>query len=164
MADEILSAQQLRERLSYDPETGVLRRRRAIRGSAANSIVGCDSGRGYIKVAVHGRRYYAHRLIWLWMTGQWPDADVDHINGNPSDNRWVNLRAATRSQNLQNLIHKPAGASGVRGVTWDARNQRWRAQLRVNKTYVDVGRFESIEDAERAYLAAKRKNHEFSNV
>src|SRR3990167_3120706 len=107
----MISQQRLKELLSYNPNTGEFTRLVAtgIHGcNKAGVVVGCLSDhptQGYILIRVNndGILYRAHRLAWLYVYGFWPPADIDHINGNRSDNRIVNLRSVTRSQNLQNM-------------------------------------------------------------
>lgn len=161
MATADLTAQRLRTLLNYDPETGVFT---WIAKSAprANTLVGSVAGTvidgGYIRVTVDRRFYRAHRLAWLYMTGEWPLADIDHINGQPSDNRWANLRDVPRSVNLQNrrvaMGHNTT--SGILGVS--KKRDKWRARIKFDGRD-HVSTHDSIEDAQAAYLASKRAHH-----
>lgn len=119
-----LSAERLREVLHYEPTTGVFTwigpahpRRRP------GDIIGATgkgSGRGHRVVQIDYSPYYVHRLAWLYMTGEWPPDEVDHINNDPTDNRWVNLRAATHEENIFNTWRGPPSKAGVR-----QRRERW---------------------------------------
>ncbi len=91
------------------------------------------------------------------MTKKWP-AYVDHINGNPSDNRACNLRACNQMQNLGNSKRPKHNKSGVKGVFWDKERSKWMAQIQMeNRRSTYLGRFEKIEDAAACYAAAARK-------
>lgn len=155
-----LTQDRLREVLHYDPEIGVFTWTMPRRGV----VVGRDCGRlskqhGYRDIGIDYVLYRAHRLAFLYMTGCWPVGDVDHINGNKADNRWSNLREATRSQNCSNVkIVKRRNTSGLLGVTWDKTRNLWRAQIRKDGRKVNLGRFKEREDAalahDRAAIAA----------
>src|SRR5215467_8628570 len=96
-----IDATRVREVLDYDFETGRFTWRVKRTRVTVGDLAGClDAGR--YKIRISGRNYWAHRLAFLWMTGEWPQGEVDHKNGNPTDNRWSNLRDATRPQNQHN--------------------------------------------------------------
>jgi len=162
MAHEILTAQRLRELLHYDPDTGVLQR---ISGSATRpDLIGHRFGcaikqTGYREGWVGGRKYLEHRLIWLYMTGEWPADQVDHRNRVRDDNRWDNLRAATNGQNQMNLggLPKRNNKLGVLGVS---RNKgRFSATIRVDGVYKHIGTFDTPALAHAAYMVEKRTLH-----
>jgi hypothetical protein len=102
---ETLTAERLRELLHYDPDTGDFTWRTARKRIPAGAIAGTVE-RGFRRITIgggrHGPRYSAHRLAWLYMTGAWPNGYLDHINRDPDDNRFANLRLATNSQNQAN--------------------------------------------------------------
>jgi len=153
-----LTADRLRELLFYDRETGVFTRR--IRTS--NRInVGDEAGglcsNGYRQIVVEGHHYYAHRLAWLYVTGEWPPVEIDHINGIRDNNRWANLRAATRSQNAANTGRRKDNKSGFKGVHWNSHARRWQAMIRINQKTRFLGSFDTPEDASAAYAAASVK-------
>lgn len=159
MAKADLTAQRLRELLHYDPETGVFTWRVACRGTAAGDVAGCVIDGGYIRITIDKRFHRSHRLAWLYMTGTWPANDIDHIDGNPSNNALANLRDVTRSVNLQNrraaMGHNTT--SGVLGVS--SKRNKWRARIKVDGRHVSLGHFDTIEEAQAAYLEAKRAHH-----
>lgn len=137
-----------RNALDYDPETGVFRWKISNRGHRkAGDVAGSRVGRGtYRRVKINQQEYAAHRLAWAMMYGEDPGDEIDHINGDPSDNRIANLRPATRQQNCQNI-----GAAGVR---FEPDRQRWLARICVNGRQKNLGRYLARDDAERAYRAA----------
>lgn len=98
-----LTVVQLKELLHYNPETGVFTWARSVGQRARiGRVAGSKVPSGYIKISVSKRVYSAHRLAWLYMTGSWPENEIDHVDNNPSNNAFSNLRAATKSQNAQN--------------------------------------------------------------
>jgi hypothetical protein len=122
----------------------------------ANAIAGGLVSK-YWRIRLEKRLIAAHRIAWLITYGEWPKDDIDHINGDPLDNRIENLRACTRSQNCQNK-RKPTGENPYLGVT--AFGDKWRAQIkgRGNKNR-HLGLFATPEEARDAYIKAKRKEH-----
>jgi hypothetical protein len=117
---------------------------------------------GYRSGNIDGKGYFAHRVIWTMVTGAWPDWEIDHINGDRADNRWVNLRAASRSQNSMNRASR-RGASLFTGVT--ARHGRWEARIGLHRKRIHIGSFASEAEAARAYDAAALKLHgEFARL
>lgn len=152
-----LNAEALRDRLDYDAETGVFRWVRGGKGRYPNAVAGCARPDGYVRINVAGKFYYAHRLAWLYVTGEWPQHQVDHINGDPNDNRWENLRQATPRQNRGNKGVQSNSLTGVKGVTWNAKEKRWIAYLSPNGKFKRIGSFRNLEDAKRARSEAARE-------
>lgn len=107
----------LKELLHYDPETGIFTRKVTTSSNAkAGQVAGFDKPGGYSHIRADGIQYKSHRLEWLYMTGEWPKFEIDHIDNNPHNNRWANLREATGSENCCNRPSK-VGVLGVRCVT-----------------------------------------------
>lgn len=159
---EVITLDRIKQRLDYDPETGIFvwldtLGGKCLKGWPAGRM-GTGKAAGYLRITVYGREYKAHRLAWFWMTGEWPENQIDHINGNPSDNRWSNLRLATQNQNKQNSGVYKNSKSGVKGVSWHLATGMWRAVIQVNRKQVYLGRFEDINDAARAYQQAAEKH------
>src|SRR6185369_10895033 len=96
---------------------------------------------GYWRIFIYGKAYLGHRLVWLYVYGEWPRGDIDHVNRTRSDNRLCNLRVATRSQNLGNMGRRPVNTSGYKGVTWHKRAEKWLAQISVNRKNIYLGLF-----------------------
>ncbi len=141
----MLTQAQLKEYLNYDPETGNFtwvsstpKSRRAVVGSAAGSFDG-----QYQQIRLLGKKYRAHVLAWLYMTGVFSSADIDHINRNKLDNSWRNLREVSRSQNNLNR-------SGIRGVL-RSKSGRWSARLKHKGKQLYLGTFDTKEQAYAAY-------------
>lgn len=157
----MLTAERAHELLAYDPETGVFSWRASRRGVRSGICGRVSKAHGYHEICVDARLYRAQRLAFLLMVGEFPaaDLDVDHINGNKADNRWANLRLATRAQNATNAKQRAHSASPVHGVTWDAARGKWRAQIRVDGRKINLGRYDDIEAARRAYVAASTRHH-----
>jgi hypothetical protein len=160
MAKTDLTAQRLRELLHYDPETGVFTWKVANGTRAKVGAIAGSLSKGYILVRVDALNRRAHRLAWFYVNGEWPTDEIDHINGDKSDNRICNLRCVSRSVNLQNQRQpRSDNARGLYlGVGWDKARQKWRAQIKDGKNTF-LGRFNSQEEASEAYLAAKRRLH-----
>ena len=167
MATNTLTQDRLRAILHYDPETGVFIRTAALRPQAAHyvgKVAGftkpgaVGNGGGYVMVTVDGRAYRAHRLAWLYMMGTWPEADIDHRDSDRANNRWDNLRAATRSENIHNMGLRARNTSGRKGACYDAKRQKWLAQIVVNGRYIFLGRYETRDEAGDAYDAAASRH------
>lgn len=155
-----ITAQQVRALFHYDPETGRLWKRLEKYSKLSDTPHIC----GYTQVYAFGCTYLAHRLIWLWVHGEWPEFDIDHINMVKNDNRLANLRAVNRSVNMQNLRRAHAdNASGFLGVTRvkHVHKKPWVAQIRIKgKKTRFLGYYATPEEAHEAYLTAKRTHHE----
>ena len=152
------TAEYVRSRLSYDPETGVLcwlapgLGRRAIKKAGGFST-------GYLATRIDGTLYYNHRLAWLITHGVWPVDKIDHINGNRVDNRLVNLREATHSENLQNLRSARGDSrSGLIGA-FSRRSGGYFSRIMTAGRLMHLGSFKTAEEAHAAYLEAKRRLH-----
>lgn len=151
-----LTQQRLKELLIYNLDTGIFIRNTSFGGQEIGDVAGTrhPNGNIYIRVDNEDTKYLAHILAYLYMTGEYPEFDIDHKDNNRSNNRWLNLRPATRSQNKANILHIP-GISGVRGV-WLHRG-RYRAAIKINQKRIHLGVFDTIEEASAAYLMARHK-------
>lgn len=156
-----LTAERLREVLHYDPETGVFTRLlRTSQNMRVGDVAGYTAPRGYIVIGVDGRQHRAHRLAFLYMTGRWPHPEVDHRDGVIDNNRWANLREATRLQNGKNLRRSKANTSGFKGVYWDRDLHQWRAAIRVDYRSHHLGLFGTCRPAAHfAYVLASARLH-----
>lgn len=161
--DHQLTAQMLKVYLHYNPETGVFTRiqtycNRVKAGSVAGSTARSKNG---VSIKLFGKSYRAHRLAWLYMTGAWPDRDIDHKNGDPMDNRFSNLRDVSRSINAGNSRrHRRRKHALPMGVTRNSNKSKcYSAAISVNGHKTHIGVFESSMDAHKAYMEAKRELH-----
>lgn len=163
MAAKKLTAERLRELLTYDPETGVFKWNAGGKGRRLDRVAGgLHPTLGYWYIGVDRVKYPSHRVAWLYMTGKWPEHEIDHINGVRSDNRWSNLREATKSQNMQNQRRAVRGTSQYLGVC--ALGKKWKASIQVDKKSRHIGVYLTEEDAYAAYLEVKRKLHEYCSI
>lgn len=112
---------------------------------------------GYIQLRIKGKTYKAHRVIFLWMTGNMPPHHVDHLNGLPGDNRWCNLAAATRAENMKNMKRKSNNNSGVTGVRWVKDSTAWSAFIWSGGRNVWLGHHKTIFDAAAARISKQNK-------
>lgn len=165
MAPKIITQDYLRQILDYDPETGIFTWLKTMppRGRKG-AIAGHTAKNGRPIIGLHQKLYYSYRLAWLYMTGAWPAKDLDHIDGNPANNRFANLRPCTMSQNQENLRKcRSSSKSGVLGA-WPTPGGRWYSAIKASGKYMYLGNFDSAEKAHAAYLAAKRKYHPFNQL
>lgn len=162
MGDRVVSgldAARLRGLLNYDQQTGVFTWAVARSARKAGDATGCMHSSGYLLIGVDGRLHRAHRLAWLYVHGEWPNGDVDHINGVRHDNRLENLRVVSRKVNSQNRrTAKPGNKSGRLGVT--KFRKRFKAVISVDGKSQYLGLFDDAETAHAAYVVAKRQRHE----
>ena len=137
----------VREIFTYNPETGILRWK-AHRGRVScGSIAGSLDEKGYMRVMIDGHHYRSHRIIWLYMTGELPVFDIDHKDTDRSNNKWNNLRPATKSQNASNYMRK----SGTRGISFHKATQKWTASIKHSAKQMHLGLFASKSDAMICY-------------
>jgi len=137
----------------YDKNTGIFTRTaRTSRSVNIGDIAGyVDSTTGYVRINICNRRYQAHRLAWVWVYGNNPENDIDHINSIRSDNRIANLREATRSENLCGKDKQSNNTSGFKGVSFIKNTKRYGARIKDGKKYLTLGSFVTPEEASEAY-------------
>jgi len=157
-----ISAEQVREWYDYSPDSGLFTRRVQRKSRPSGSVLAGTLNHGYLRIMVAGRSYSLHRLAFLWMTGHWPSADIDHIDGDRTNNRWSNLRDVDRSTNLQNMrIAKSHNKStGILGAYLHKKTGRYTSRIRSCGRNVHLGMFDTPQEAHAAYVAAKRQLHE----
>lgn len=158
-ADNEMTLADLRAIIRYCPDSGAFTR--LVSKSNAHKpgvISGGRTDQGYIRLQVNGISYKAHRLAWFYMTGKWPKQEVDHINGIRDDNRWCNLREASRAFNGQNMHRaRKDNKLGLLGVSKN--KKRWMARIEIGGKRIQIGTFSSPLEAHQAYVDAKRTIH-----
>lgn len=147
----------LKTYLNYNAKTGVWRWVRSTPNSSAKAgaLAGNINNTGYLTISIFGRAYLAHRLAWFYVKGRWPKHDVDHKNTKRDDNRFRNLRAATKSENLGNSKKRKDNKTGYKGVSF--RRGKWVAYIGLAGRNRFLGSFSAPEKAHVAYLAAAKK-------
>jgi len=150
-----LSRAQLQELLAYDPKTGAFTWRKSNRNVSTGDVAGTINSEGYRVITVNGVKYHAHRLAWLFAKGAWPDRQIDHRNLVRSDNRLLNLRSATVSQNGQNRQMQSNNRSGYKGVHFSKRRGCWVAKICIQRNEIHLGYFSDPEAASTAYEQAE---------
>ena len=148
MSENLLTQKRLREVLEYSPESGIF----VWKIRVSNRIrIGDTAGHrqhiGYIHIAIDNKTYYAHRLAFLYMEGYFPENDVDHLDGVRNNNRWKNLRHASRSCNLQNTKLRPISTSGFMGVSWSKYAKKWHARICIHRKRIHLGYYDTAEEA-----------------
>lgn len=156
----MLTQNELKSRLHYDHETGLFT---AIIKTAQRVKIGDISGSvnsdGYINIFVKNVSYKAHRLVWLYLYGEFPKGQIDHINGIKTDNRLCNLRECTQHENHKNVGIKASNTSGYKGVSFNKRLQKWTARCRADEKRHFLGYFDSAINASIAYERFAKQHH-----
>lgn len=165
-----ISVATLREILEYDPVWGRFtwkcRNENLIADEAArNGWNGRHAGRraftaslnGYKRASIQNKRFFAHRVAWAMYHGEWPSGQIDHINGDRSDNRIQNLRVVDTAENARNTKRFRTNTSGVTGVHWASKARRWCARIMVNQVSLDCGSYVNFEDAVAARKEAEKQ-------
>jgi len=152
-----LTQQGLKEILHYDMETGVFTWRKHRLRSREHSVAGTPFKGGYIRITIHRKPHMAHRLAWLYVTGSWPSCEMDHIDGDESNNAWANLREATRTQNNCNRGSHKNNRLGLKGV-YQVHDNRFVARIYIDGRSTSLGSFKTAEEAHAAYCNAAQKH------
>lgn len=174
MAEHDLTAERLRQLLSYNQDNGLftwLKRdehefisTRSYKSWTAR-YAGKSAGHkrrdtGYVIVVINGTQHKGHRLAWLYVYGRWPEHGIDHINGDRSDNRIQNLRDVPPRTNSENQRSAKSGnKAGMLGVSWHEKNKKWQAEICIDGKKHYIGTFKKQEDAHKEYISVKRAMH-----
>lgn len=154
----MLTVEMAKELLRYDPETGLLYWRISLSNKGpAGSLAGCITPSGYIRIGINNKEYMAHRLVWLIHYGEFPKAELDHINHLGLDNRIENLRNVSHKENGKNQKKRQNNKSGVMGVSWDKRAGKWAANIYDKKKHIYLGIYADWFDAVCARKSAQVK-------
>jgi hypothetical protein len=143
----LLTQEDLMDRLEYDQETGDFTYAKSYFKCKKGNKAGHPNRDGYLVIMIARRYYKCHRLAWLYVHGEWPSKDLDHINGIRSDNRITNLREATRNQNGHNRKLQKNNICGVKGVNYRESRNRWVTRVRFNNKVYHIGTFKTLEEA-----------------
>lgn len=142
----------LKEILDYDQEGYLVWKVKKAPWIEIGSRAGNLRREGYTRICINQKNHYLHRLVWIWHYGELPKCDIDHIDGNPSNNKIENLRLATRSQNMYNAVKKKqVTSSKYKGVCFIKRSNKWRALINFEKTTISMGHFLTELEAAKAY-------------
>lgn len=180
MTRDLPSPELLRKLLRYEPETGKLfwraRSEDLFNGNkhacrrwnsryAGKEAMTPVNEAGYKIGGIFNKSFRAHRVIWAMTTGRWPSCFIDHVNGDRSDNRILNLREATTSQNAINSCIQSNNTSGLKGASWCKRTKKWQSYIAVGGKKYNLGYFDCREDAHEAYCHAAKKRHgDYANL
>lgn len=135
--------------IQYNPDTGEF-----IKPDAHVKHFGKKSKARYVVIDIDGKNYYAHRLAWLYVHGVWPKGRLDHRDGNKRNNRILNLRPASGSQNAMNRSIQANNTSGFRGVHQRSGERKFRAQIQVEGRKIRLGTHHTADEAAHAYNKA----------
>ena len=160
----MITQSELKQILHYDQYTGIFTwLKYKQRPSKIGAVAGNITSYKYWTICINNKQYYAHRLAWLYMMGSNPIYALDHIDANKLNNAFTNLRECTPAQNSQNFIKaKITNKIGLLGVS--VRGNKFRARIGINKIIINIGQFDTSEEAHNAYLMYKRQLHDFCTI
>jgi len=146
----MLTQSKLKELMTYNPETGLFTRIKSYHSNKVGTCPDKINSKGYCEISIGSKKYKSHRLAWLYMTGDLPENQIDHINGIKSDNRWVNLRQATNAENCRNKKKKGFCVT---------RSGSYQAEIQTGDQRIYLGTFKTREEAKEAYAKVMHKYH-----
>lgn len=162
MDSNLITLERLKQVLHLDEETYVFYWKVDLKFKRDNGRLVKDAGTlvsGRIQIAIDKKKYKAHRLVWLWVYGKWPEKHLDHIDGNPLNNNPNNLREATPAQNAWNNKKSSSNTSGYKGVSYCKSRGNYEVKIKSNGKILNLGRFKLPEEAHAAYIEAAKKYH-----
>lgn len=159
MFNEIHTVEELKAVLDYNPLTGLFAWKIAPQGRIVGQVAGSKTERGYYRLCVDGVRYKAHRVAIAFVEGKWPTELVDHKDRNNGDNRYSEIRHANSCQNQANATIRKDNTSGYKGVSFHKKTKKWSARITVNKMRIQLGLFNTPEEAHAAYITVANKRH-----
>lgn len=158
----MISQEYLKQVISYNPETGIWIRLKARRSDFVGIEAGSIKKHGYRVIKIDGIEYMSARLACLYMLGRWPIEEMDHKDTIKSNDKWENLREATRAENTRNRNAKITSIVGLKGVRLTTSN-KYEANIKIHGTFKYLGTFNTPEEAAKAYaIAAENEYGEFA--
>ncbi len=153
-----LSQSRLKMLLHYDPDTGIWiwLRKNGTKRSQAGSVFNQGRSAGYRRIMIDGKSYYSSHLAFLYMTGDFPNGEVDHIDRNRGNDRWINLRKTNHIKNCQNRGSRNDNKSGYPGVSYNTQYDKWKADITVDKQRIYLGKFHTLQEAINARKFAEK--------
>lgn len=149
---------ELKYLIHYDPEIGVVTRKVSTSSKARKgNIVGSLGKNGYLYVHIFGKQRLLHRLIWFYMEGYMPEHQIDHIDRDPLNNKWNNLREVSQYCNMRNCGMYKRNTSGITGVSWDTLYKKWNSYITIARKKINLGYFRNKLDAAKARWEAEKK-------
>jgi len=152
----MITQERLKELLHYNPETGIFTNRVSRSNVKAGDVAGAVRPNGYIHIRIDKKYYLSHRLAWMFVHGNFPEWEVDHINRVRHDNRITNLRAAHPQQNQKNTKTRTDNTSGIKGVYWDARSNIWHAEIMTGRKKCYLGCHKDLVEVVARRLAGEQ--------
>jgi hypothetical protein len=143
----MITQSELKELLNYNQDTGIFTWKIPTRKIKVGDNAGYINEAGYVRLTISHKKYFAHRLAWLYVYGNFSKDTIDHINGNKSDNRISNLREATFVENKQNSKKSTKNTSGSKNVVWNKNCKKWQVQISLNRKLKYIGVFDNLEFA-----------------
>ena len=157
MSNEI-TQEFLKSILEYDPESGLFTWKVTMGPKNVGEIAGGSRKDGYWRIGINGVRHRLHTLAWIYVYGEMPTFAIDHIDGNPSNNRISNLRHVTNSENQRNRRMQSNNSSGATGVSRSKKANKWRAHAKINGKFFSLGLHNSVDSANKAVTEFRIKN------
>jgi hypothetical protein len=159
-----LTQEELKSLSEYNPDTGVFQARQQRGTIRVGDIMGSVQVNGYRAASINSRKFYEHRLAWLYTYGYFPSGEqpfIDHVDGDRTNNRISNLRLCSNINNTQNIKMKPTNTSGFKGVTWHKKAKKWMVCIRNGELgkVEYLGLFVSEEEASVAYENRAKEIH-----
>jgi len=161
-SNKMITQEELKKLLHYNPKTGIFTRVVSVGRKVKSGQVAGGLDNGYIKIGINGKRYFAHRLAWLYVYGEFsnlPQMVIDHIDGNTINNKIENLRKVTHQQNILNQKLRTTNTSGIKNICWHKREGKWYVRVMNKGVMKNIGYFEDLELAELAAIEVRRKYH-----
>ena len=158
-----MTQERLKEVLEHDGDTGEFAWKVSGNGRRKGMMAGTLNSSGYRQIKIDGKRYMAHRLAWLYIYGEFPEHQIDHIDHDKANNRIENLRSVTHQENARNSSLSKNNSSGINGVSWHKVKHKWQAQITIDSKKIHLGYFTDLDQAITARKEANIKYNFHSN-